>query len=101
MRHTILHIVSKFKYLIALVIFIVFIGFVGDHCLINRFRQKSEISELKEKIAAERAKFEADSTTLVALKTDPDAVRKIARERYYMKNSGEDVFMITDEEESE
>ena len=99
MKQTILKIVSRFKYLIAFAIFVVFIGFVGDHCLINRIRQKSEISELKSKIEAERSRFESDSLAYLSLQQDPEAVRKIARERYYMKNSGEDVFMIEDEEE--
>ena len=35
------------------------------------------------------------------LEKDNEAVRKIARERYFMKNSGEDVFMISDEESEE
>jgi len=99
MKQTILRLVSRFKYIIALGIFVVFIGFVGDHCLINRIRQKSEISELKGKIEAERNRFERDSMDYIALQTDPAAVIKIAREQYYMKNSGEDVFMISDDED--
>ncbi len=38
---------------------------------------------------------------MIALDNDIDAVRKIARERYYMKNSGEDVFLIQDTEDDE
>ena len=31
--------------------------------------------------------------------TDPKAIEKMARERYYMKRPGEDVFVIRDAEE--
>lgn len=86
----------KTRYILALLIFGIFIGFVGDHSVIKRIKQKNEIASLKSKIAAERMQFEEDSLSLVALNTDNDAVRKIARERYYMKNNGEDVFMISD-----
>lgn len=92
---------SKFKYIIALSIFAVFILFIGEHSWVNRIQRKKEISELNKKIAAEREKFEADSIALHEIDHDIDAVRKIARERYYMKNSGEDVFMISDDEEAE
>ena len=96
MKIKISRLLFKTRYFIAIIVFGIFIGFVGDHCLIKRIQQKSEIATLKSKIAAERMKFEEDSLSLVALTTDDDAVRKIARERYFMKNNGEDVFMIND-----
>ncbi len=101
MKQTILHILSRFKYIIAFGIFVVFIGFVGEHSIINRIRQKSEISSLKNKIASERDRFVSDSLAFISLQKDPETVRKIAREHYYMKNSGEDVFMISDSSEEE
>ncbi len=92
---------SKFKYLIALTIFAIFTVFVGDHCWLKRLQQKNEISDLQDKIAALDQQYVEDSLQILALDTDIDAVRKIARERYYMKNAGEDVFLIQDEEEGE
>ena len=94
-------VINKFKYVIALLIFAVVMIFVGDHCWLKRLERKKEISELKEKIEKEDAKFLEDSLELIALDNDIDAVRKIARERYYMKNSGEDVFLIQDTEDDE
>lgn len=101
MKQTFLHIVSRFKYLIALVVFVIFIGFVGEHSIINRIHQKREISELQNKISSERDCFVSDSMQCIAIDKDPEAVREIAREYYYMKNSGEDVFMIKDEKGEE
>ena len=92
---------SKFKYsikyMVALGIFIAMIGFVGEHCLRERYKRKVEITELQMKIKEQRQKFNKDNKELERLKKDPEAVRKVAREKYFMKTSNEDVFIIEDE----
>ncbi|MBO7660640.1 MAG: septum formation initiator family protein [Bacteroidaceae bacterium] len=92
---------SKFKYsikyMVALGIFIALIGFVGEHCLRERYKRKVEITELQMKIKEQRQKFNKDNKELERLKKDPEAVRKVAREKYFMKTSNEDVFIIEDE----
>ena len=49
------------------------------------------------KIKEQRQKFNKDNKELERLKKDPEAVRKVAREKYFMKTSNEDVFIIEDE----
>jgi cell division protein FtsB len=92
---------SKFKYsikyMVALGIFIAMIGFVGEHCLRERYKRKVEITELQMKIREQKQKFNKDNKELERLKKDPEAVRKVAREKYFMKTSNEDVFIIEDE----
>lgn len=92
---------SKFKYsikyMVALGIFIALIGFVGEHCLRERYKRKVEITELQMKIREQKQKFNKDNKELERLKKDPEAVRKVAREKYFMKTSNEDVFIIEDE----
>ncbi len=92
---------SKFKYsikyMVALGVFIALIGFVGEHCLRERYKRKVEITELQMKIKEQKQKFNKDNKELERLKKDPEAVRKVAREKYFMKTSNEDVFIIEDE----
>ena len=92
---------SKFKYsikyMVALGVFIALIGFVGEHCLRERYKRKVEITELQMKIKEQRQKFNKDNKELERLKKDPEAVRKVAREKYFMKTSNEDVLIIEDE----
>lgn len=92
---------SKFKYsikyMVALGVFIALIGFVGEHCLRERYKRKVEITELQMKIREQKQKFNKDNKELERLKKDPEAVRKVAREKYFMKTSNEDVFIIEDE----
>lgn len=92
------HILFKIKYLIAFAIFAVCITFLGESSLINRLAQKREISRLKSEIDEQQRRFDADHEELVRLKNDPEAVRQVARERYYMKTMDEDIFVIEDDE---
>lgn len=89
----------KLKYVVALGVFIIAIGFLGENCILNRIGQQQEISRLKEEIADYDRKFEQDKATLDALKNDPEAVRAVARGRYYMKTDDEDIFIVEDDEE--
>ena len=97
MKHPVRHYLSKFKYFIALAIFFVSIGFIGEHSITERIKRKQEIATLQSKIAEQQRKFEEDHHELELLKSDPDAVRRVAREKYFMKRSNEDVFIIEDE----
>lgn len=99
MKRSVLYWVFKLKYVVAFAIFIVAIGFIGENSLINRISQQREISKLKGEISEQNRKFEADKQILDALKHDHEAVKEVARSRYYMKTDEEDIFIIEDEEE--
>lgn len=98
MRHSIKYWFFKLKYVVAFTVFLIFVGFVGESSCVNRWGQKQEISRLQEEIDEYDRKFEKDKQTLNALKNDPEAVKRVARSRYYMKTDDEDVFLIEEEE---
>lgn len=89
----------KAKYPLALIVFGVFVGFVGESSLVNRCSHKAEINRLETEIADLNAKFEEEKETLRRLDQDPEAIKEIAREKYYMKTDNEDVYVIADTEE--
>ena len=89
--------VFRLKYVFALVVFAGVIGFVGESSLVNRIAQQQEISKLKEEISDYDRRFKADNVMLNSLKNDQDAIREVARERYYMKTENEDIFIIEDD----
>ena len=89
----------KLKYVVALAIFVVMIGFVGESSIVNRISQNQEISRLKSEIDEYNRRFEQDKKTLEALKHDPEAVKEVARSRYFMKTDNEDIFIVEDEYE--
>lgn len=88
---------SWIKYAVALLIFAISIGVVGENCALRRIERKKEISDLQQKIAEQQLKFAEDKEALERLKTDPEEVRRVAREHYFMKTENEDVFIIEDE----
>jgi len=89
---------SWIKYIIALLIFVVSIGFIGENSIRKRIQRKQEINQLQTKIAEQQKKFKEDNQKLEKLKNDPAEVRRVAREKYYMKTNDEDVFIIEDKE---
>ena len=99
MKRSIFYWVFKLKYIVAFAIFVVAIGFIGENSIVNRISQQREISKLKGEISEQEREFESDKQVLEALKHDNDAVKEVARSRYYMKTDNEDIFIIEDEEE--
>lgn len=91
--------IFKLKYVVAFAIFVGVIGFVGESCLVNRVSQQQEIARLRAEIDEYNRRFEQDRKMLNALKFDDEAVRDVARSRYYMKSDDEDIFIIEGDDE--
>lgn len=86
--------ICRRKYLITVVAFAVIIGFLDENSLYRRFAYEREISQLKEEIEKYRADYEENTRRLNELSTDPDAIEKIAREKYLMKKPNEDIYVF-------
>ena len=97
MKRTFKQFLIKYKYLISIIVFAVLIGFVGDHSLVRRWAQKQEITALKSEINKQKNTYKNDKIKLERIKTNPEAVKRVAHEKYYMKTEDEDIFVIDDE----
>ena len=86
--------IRKHKYLITIVAFLVIIVFLDENSLIQRAQHKREISTLKSEIARYRKQYEEDTRKLKELMNNPEALEKIAREKYLMKKPNEDIFIF-------
>ena len=89
---TIWNYIRRHKYMITVLIFIVVIGFLDENSLIQRVKHRSEISALNSEIEKYRKQYEED--TEKELTTNPEALEKIAREKYLMKKPDEDIFVF-------
>ena len=98
MKSGIKHWIFRLKYVVAFVVFLGVIGFVGESSLVNRVGQQQEIARLRAEIDEYNRRFEQDRKMLNALKFDDEAVRNVARSRYYMKADDEDIFIVESEE---
>lgn len=91
---TIWNYIRRHKYMITVLIFIVVIGFLDENSLIQRVKHRSEISALNSVIEKYRKQYEEDTEKLKELTTNPEALEKIAREKYLMKKPDEDIFVF-------
>ena len=91
---TLWNFIGRHKYMITLVAFGVIIVFLDENSLIQRAKHKEEINTLNKEIAKYREQFEEDTRKLKELTNNPEALEKIAREKYLMKKPNEDIFIF-------
>lgn len=85
------------KYSIVTIVAILLLGVVGENSLWNVHRNKRRIVELKDEIKEYTDRYNNDQMQIRLLDSDPNAMRKIARERYFMKSDDEDIFVLSDD----
>jgi len=86
------------KYLMAVLVFLVWLLIFDNNSLIDRVRYLKILHEMEEEKQYYLERIEEDSRRLNELKTDRDNLEKFAREQYFMKKENEDVFVIVEEE---
>ncbi|NDV66935.1 septum formation initiator family protein [Bacteroides sp. 224] len=84
----------KHKYIITLAAFIVIIGFLDENSWARRAGYDQEINNLKKEIAKYRAEYEESTEKLNELTANPEALERIAREKYLMKKPNEDIYVF-------
>ncbi|MFP4059213.1 MAG: FtsB family cell division protein [Bacteroidales bacterium] len=88
----------KNKYILALVVFFIWLLFFDQNNLIDRFRTIYEINQLKKDKNYYIKNIEENSRRLDELQTDDENLEKFAREQYYMKKENEDIFIVIEED---
>jgi cell division protein FtsB len=79
---------------VAIILFITIVGFLDPNSFYNIYLQRQEISNLKSEIQDYQVRYRKDTHTLKQLDANPQAMEKIARERYFMKKSNEDIYVF-------
>lgn len=89
--------VAKNKYFIVTAFFLIWIGFFDQNDWVSRKGIDKEIEKLED----DKAFFTTEVIELQKeekrLKENQEALEKYARENFYMKKEGEDVFVIVEE----
>jgi cell division protein DivIC len=97
--HCVLSFIRKWKYLITVIIFILVVGLFDKNSFLHRYENQREMVSLQKEIQKYRNKYNQASHQLLELDSNPEAIKKIARERYFMKKENEDVFVFANESE--
>lgn len=86
--------VVKHKCLVVIVITALFVCFLDANSIWERHYRWENISLMKKEIKDLKESYEDNSKQLELLKTSPNRVEQIAREKYYMTRDDEDLFII-------
>jgi len=87
-----------FKYTVVCAICVLFIGFLDENSMWSHMKNLQRIEELTEETARYQADYQRDQAQIRELNKNPKAIEKIARERYFMKEDDEDIFVLSDDE---
>ena len=82
------------KYLMAILIFLVWLLIFDRNSLIDRIKYVRTRHDMEEEKQFYIERIDKDTRRLTELKTDRDNLEKFAREQYFMKKENEDVFVI-------
>ncbi|MFZ0280198.1 MAG: hypothetical protein WAL29_01005 [Bacteroidales bacterium] len=86
--------VLRNKYLLTLIIFIVWVVLLDSNNLIARYKEMKNLKKLKADREYFSKRIEEDKRKLYELKTDNQNLEKFAREQYRMKKPDEDLYII-------
>ena len=86
--------IVKNKYLISLLVFIVWLLVFDQHNLIERVKTRKYLNKIVEDTVHYHGNIIENKEIIDQLQTDKDQVEKFAREKYMMKADDEDIFII-------
>lgn len=90
--------IRRHKYLITIVAFVLIIGVLDkENSLMQRVAHWKEIRELNTEIQRYKKQYEEDSRMLKELTSNPEALEKVAREKYLMKKADEDIYVFEED----
>lgn len=90
--------ILKNKYVIATIIFVVYVFFLSENNLRVVGKVRSEVKELTEQEELLKAEIHQDSVNILQLSNNIDAIEEYGREQYYMKANNEDVYVVKEKE---
>lgn len=85
------------KYVLFLTVFVVWISFFDRDDLITQWDRKHELNKLETSEAFYTSEIAVTKKELAALNNDPTVLEKFAREKFYLKKMGEEIFLVDDQ----
>ncbi|WP_321436677.1 septum formation initiator family protein [uncultured Bacteroides sp.] len=94
---TVWNFIRRHKYWITVLLFLTIIGFLDENSMVRRISNIQKINKLQESIKEYQADYDENTKRLNELTTNPRSIEKVAREKYLMKKTNEDIYVIQDE----
>lgn len=83
-----------FRYYLVGIFFLIWISFLDINNLLTHKKLNESINELKNAKSYYKNEIKKDSLSLYKLTEDSTYIEKFARENYFFKKKGEDIFII-------
>lgn len=80
-------------YILVLTLFVIWMAFFDTNSLLIHRELQQEINKLEQQKQFLKIEIEKDKKALEKL-SNPEELEKYAREKYYMKKDGEEIFLI-------
>jgi cell division protein DivIC len=84
----------KNKYLVALIVFSVYMLFIDSNNLIRQINMINELSKVDKEREYYLKEIHENKSTTEELLSNPDMLERYAREKFLMKRPDEDIFLI-------
>jgi hypothetical protein len=91
---------SQYKYVITFVVGVALVGFIDDNSFLRRVQYDMQIGKMRDEIRKYNLQNEKATQALDELRRNPKAIRKIARERYFMKADDEDIYVLSTDQQA-
>lgn len=85
------------KYIISGFVFLVWLMFFDQNNWITQFQYQMELNKLENEREFYDEEIKKVTQDLKELRTNPKSLEKFAREKYLMKKSNEEVFVLVEE----
>ncbi len=92
--HSIWLFICRYKYAVVILCIISIVGFFDDNSFWSRYQRIQELDFLRSEIQNYKRQYAEADRELKELETNPKALEKLAREKYYMRRANEDVFVL-------
>ena len=84
------------KYIISIIVFLVWIFFFDRNDFFTQHERKQELKKLQTSALFYEKEIAQTRKNLTELNNDPAVLEKMARENFYLKRNGEEIFIVTD-----
>lgn len=86
----------KNRYVIATSAFIVWVTFIDSNSLLNQYKARQELFELRKEKKYYQDELRSTRVRLDELLSDSKSLEKFAREQHLMKRENEDIWLVID-----
>lgn len=91
----------KNPFLTSTVLFVAWMIFFDSNSYVNRRAQVNQLEELEARESLYKDGIEELGEELQAIDDDPEQLEKFAREKFFYKEKGEDIFVLEEKKEEE